>query len=111
MQGPDNEDLRLEAERLHEEVVESGDYLTLKEMGDKQAEHLKSLDFMDTIGPNIRVFNVCRAKTGCDLAKGTACSCGLAYPAKLWTKPDPNRWKCVCKAGLGKPHQGPGAVP
>ena len=47
-------------------------------MGYNQIEHLEALDFMDTIGPIIRVYTVCRARTGFDPAKGTACSCGLA---------------------------------
>ena len=45
---------------------------------------------------------MCRAKTGYDSTKGIACSCGLAFPAKLWRRPDPNRWKCVCKLDWGK---------
>ena len=96
MQDPSNEELRLETERLHEELVQSGDYHTLKETGDQQVEYLKALDFMDTIGPNIRIFNVCRAKTGWDPKKGVACSCGFAYPNKLWLQPDKSRWKWVC---------------
>ena len=96
LQDPSNEELRLETERLHEELVQSGDYQTLIETGDQQVEYLKALDFMDTIGPNIRIFNVCRAKSKWDFKKEVACSCGLAYPNKLWLQPDKSRWKWVC---------------
>ena len=96
MQDPSNEELRLDTERLHEELAQSGDYQTLKETGDQQVEYLKALDFMDTIGPKIRIFNVCRAKSKWDFKKEVACSCGLAYPSKLWLQPDKTRWKWVC---------------
>ena len=64
---------------------------------DEQIAFRMFFDFMDTFGPDIRVYNVCRAKTGYDQSTGCACSCGLAFPNKLWLQPDPNTWKFKCK--------------
>eukprot|EP00975_Prorocentrum_lima_P032034 6725761-Prorocentrum_lima.AAC.1 len=42
-------------------------------------------DFMDILTDNIRIYNVCRAKTGVNDV-GHHCNCGLAFPAKMWKK-------------------------
>ena len=44
----------------------------------------------------MRLFNVCRAKSGWNIEDGCAGTCGLAYPSKLWRQPNKSRWKWVC---------------
>ena len=59
---------------------------------------MKALDFIDSPVPSMRLFNVCRAKTGgWNDDAGCAGTCGLAYPSKMWFQPDKKRWKWVCK--------------
>ena len=52
---------------------------------------------MDAIGPRMRIYNVCRARAGWNDKKNCQCSCGLSYPAKMWTQPDKTRWKFICR--------------
>ena len=56
---------------------------------------LKALDFVAAIGPNLKVRHVCRAQAGRGMT-GTACSCGYAFPAKMWAQIE-GRWKFKCQ--------------
>ena len=82
------------------EMAMTTDYQTCSEYGVKQAEMLKALDFIDAYGEGLRIYNVCRAKTRYIPEKGKHCSCGLAFPGKLWKKKFPDRpytWRFVCE--------------
>ena len=57
LQNPDDKELQLEVERLEDTLFQTRDYKTLIEKGDQQPEYLKALDFMDMIGPSLRVYN------------------------------------------------------
>ncbi len=83
-------------EELEELWEKSQEYTTLKEKGDQQAAYLKSLDFLDYVTENMRMYNVCRAQVG---QNGT---CGLPYPSKLWTQ-TPGKWKFLLSCGLEQP--------
>ena len=52
---------------------------------------MKCLDFVDQITDDIRIFNVCRSKNWMGE------TCGMAFPQKLWNRPDPNKWEFFCK--------------
>ena len=71
------------------EMAMTTNYQTCNEYGVQQTRMLKALDFIDAYGEGLRLYNVCRAKTKYDLKKDKMCSCGLAFPAKLWTKKTP----------------------
>ena len=73
------------------EMAMTTDYQTCSEYGVEQAEMLKALDFIDTYGEGLRIYNVCRAKTRYNPDKGKHCSCGMAFPSKLWKKKFPDR--------------------
>ena len=45
----------------------------------------------------MRLYNVCRAKTEWSDHRNKACSCGLAFPAKMWHRPDKGMWKWICQ--------------
>ena len=61
------------------------DYETCMEKDGMQPRFLKALDFADSVGPNLRIFNVCRGKTGKWLPERNSWAmCGLAYPRKSW---------------------------
>ncbi len=83
-------------EELEELWEKSQEYTTLKEKGDQQAAYLKSLDFLDYVTENMRMYNVCRAQVG---QSGT---CGLAYPSKLWTQ-DTWQAEVLLSRGLEQP--------
>ena len=98
LQDPLNKEKKKRAEELEQQCAETHDYQTLKEKGvDMQIKYLKALDFVDTLGPSMRVYNVCRARTGWNDELGVACSCGLAYPNKMWHQPDKNKWQWYCR--------------
>ena len=52
----------------------------------------KALDFIDSRGPSLRIFNVCRARARYDARLGNHCSCGFAFPNKLWHRPNKNKF-------------------
>ena len=82
------------------EMAMTTDYQTCSEYGAQQAEMLKALDFIDAYGEGLRIYNVCRAKTRYNSKQDKMCSCGLAFPNKLWKKkfPDkPSSWRFVCE--------------
>jgi hypothetical protein len=88
--NPWNTELLAELESLEEQMEEAHDYTTMK--GDpEQVEYLKALDFVDALTPDLRCFNVCRAKLG------SGETCGHAFPSKLWLQPDKARWKFKCQ--------------
>ena len=96
MANEDNEELQMRLDKLEPKVAQTMDYETCKEYGDKQAAMLRALDFVDAFGQGLRLYNVCRAKTRYDEKTSMQCSCGLAFPSKMWTQPDPGRWKFTC---------------
>eukprot|EP00975_Prorocentrum_lima_P054940 11520472-Prorocentrum_lima.AAC.1 len=77
-QSQDNLRILEEAEEV---LVEHKSYQTCPEYGDKQEEYY-TMDFIDMLTEDLRLYNVCRAKTG-ETATGH-CNCGLAFPAKMW---------------------------
>ena len=100
MDDKDDERKQIRLDNLEEELAQTMDYETCIEYGEKQSAMLKALDFIDAYGEGLRLYNVCRAKTGWNKAQGKHCSCGLAFPAKMWArkfKDDPNRWKFKCE--------------
>ena len=97
MNDPKNEEKKRAVEEMEEAYAATRDYQTCLEKGEQQVDYLKALDFVDTIGPKMRIYNVCRAKTSWDWSRGVACSCGLAFPNKMWYQPNPHRWKYKCR--------------
>eukprot|EP00975_Prorocentrum_lima_P062037 12883407-Prorocentrum_lima.AAC.1 len=55
-------------ERAEELVLSRTDYQAYKYYGEKQAEYLKALDFMDILTGKIKFYNDCRAKTNVNVA-------------------------------------------
>ena len=92
MANEDNKELQTRLDKLEPKVAQTMDYETCKDFGDKQAAMLRALDFVDAFSQGLRLYNVCRAKTRNDEKTNTHCSCGLAFPSKMWTQPDPGRW-------------------
>ena len=95
-----DEEAQNELENAEKEMAMATDYQACAKYGAQQTKMLKALDFIDAYGEGLRLYNVCRAKTRYDHKKDKMCSCGLAFPAKLWTKKFPERpwsWKLVCK--------------
>ena len=96
LQDPTNLDKREAVERAEEAFHKARDYTTMAD-DPQQVEYLKALDFVDAISADIRVYNVCRARTGWDAKRNVACSCGLAFPSKLWLQPNKARWQYRCR--------------
>eukprot|EP00974_Lingulodinium_polyedra_P100297 9715135-Lingulodinium_polyedra.AAC.1 len=71
MADPENEMKQKAVEDAEEKFSASEDYNTFKEKGEKQADYLKAMDFMDILCPRFRYFNVCRARTGWNPKTGT----------------------------------------
>ena len=98
-------------ENLEEALIAAQDYWVGRGMADPAVltELRKALDFADQLAPGIRMFNVCKAKTGgWSERHGRAIECGLAFPAKLWWQKDvgssrlkqgDSKWsyKCICE--------------
>ena len=84
---PWDEGKEAECNRLETAAHAASDYLTMNGKGEEQAEYLKALDFIDSPVPSIRLFNVCRAKAGWNVASGCFGACGLAFPSKRWRRP------------------------
>ena len=97
MADKDDERQQIRLDNLEPEIAQTMDYQTCNEYGDKQSAMLKALDFVDAHGEGLRMYNVCRAKTRWDPTTGTHCSCGLAFPAKMWEQPDLHRWRFACR--------------
>ena len=98
-ESPEDPALQAHADVLEGLVIRKAeDYQTLEDKGARQAGFLKALDFCDQLTPGIRLFNVCRARTGAwnEKENRPGC-CGLAYPGKLWQQPDKTRWKFRCR--------------
>ena len=95
---PGNPEKREAVEEAEMKLGEMSDYHTCSVFGNKdQPEYLKALDFVDTIAPRIRYFNVCRARTGAwDNVHNCQGTCGLAFPAKMWYR-FPGKWKYKCQ--------------
>ena len=85
MLDEDDERKHIRLDSAEAEMAQTTDYQTCSQCGEKQAEMLKALDFIDAYGEGLRLYNVCRAKTKYDHKRDKMCSCGLAFPAKLWT--------------------------
>ena len=97
MDDPTNVDLKNRVEELEATYAATRDYQTLIEKGDQQVAYLKALDFVDALGPRLRLYNVCRARTNYNMEKGCHCSCGMAFPAKMWKRPNKTAWKWICQ--------------
>ena len=100
MNAGSEEEAQAELENAEREMAMTMDYQACAAHGDQQTKLLKALDFVDAYGEGLRLYNVCRAKTAYDEKTGMACSCGLAFPAKLWSKKFPEKewsWKFVCR--------------
>ena len=84
-------------EIAQEKYEKAKDYKTFKEKGDKQPEFLKAMDFDNQLGPNLRIWNVCRSKKGpWNDVENKAGTCGLCFPDKLWHQPNKSRWQFFC---------------
>ena len=100
MYADSDEEAQEELDNAEKEMAMTTDYQACAEYGAQQKKLLKALDFVDAFGDGLRLYNVCRAKTAYDNTRGVVCSCGLAFPAKLWSKKFPERpwtWKFVCR--------------
>ena len=78
-------------------MAEVSAYKTCSDKGEAQQEYLKALDFADTITDSIRLYNCCRAHDGWNDALNKPCTCGLAFPSKLWMqqgREEPSRSEC-----------------
>ena len=82
MLDEDDEKKQIRLDSAEAEMAQTTDYQTCSQYGEKQAEMLKALDFIDAYGEGLRLYNVCRAKTRYNLPKGKHCSCSLAFPNK-----------------------------
>ena len=71
-------------EALETVIYHDNHYDTALETEERQPSILRSLDFFNSIGPDLRILNVCRGKTNYDSTYGMHCACGLSYPDKLW---------------------------
>ena len=76
-------------DEMEEKSEEKHEWQTLKG-DDLQMQKLNALAFEDSWGPNVRVFNVCKAK------KGPHTTCGLYFPGRMWFQPDKKRHKLCC---------------
>eukprot|EP00974_Lingulodinium_polyedra_P101945 9873511-Lingulodinium_polyedra.AAC.1 len=83
MADPTNDEKRKAAEAAEAAYVAQEDYQTFSSKGEAQPEYLKAMDFMDSLAPGLRFFNVCRAKTGWNHRMGIAGTCGYASPQKM----------------------------
>ena len=88
MNDPYNGELKETLEQLEAAEAATADYQTLKGLGDQQVAYLKALDFTDSLGPSMRLFNCCRTHTGSGWSGNRQGCCGLAFPAKMWCQPD-----------------------
>ena len=84
-------------EEIEELYYGQEEYQTLKEMGRAQPAYLEALDLVDHVGPKMRLYRVCRARTWYDARKDALCSCGLAFPAKMWLHSDKTYGLSVCQ--------------
>ena len=57
-----------------------------EEFGPHQAAMLKILDQINEIGPRIRIYPVCRARTVMSNPSSISTTCGISFPSCLWTK-------------------------
>ena len=71
-------------EALETVICQDDHYQTAQETEERQPIILKYLDFFNSIGPDLRILNVCRGKTRDDSTYGIHCACGLSYPDKMW---------------------------
>ena len=85
-QNPEGDGLKDRYEAAERALDQTTDYEACAEFGEQQPDFLKALDFCDYLGPKMAVFNVCRRKTG-----RNRCTCGKAYPSKLWKQPAKHR--------------------
>eukprot|EP00959_Pyramimonas_sp_CCMP1952_P157442 3292460-Pyramimonas_sp.AAC.1 len=77
-----------EPEKKEKELHGLGDYKTCKNMGAKQAQDIKAIDFVDEWSDNMQLCSVRRRNTGLDAKEDCACSCGLAFPSEMrWRGP------------------------
>ena len=65
---------------LEAAMHQNGGYHTAQDLGEWQTIVLRSLDFFNSLGPNIRILNVCRILTRYDMTTGRHCACGFSFP-------------------------------
>ena len=91
-----------EYKKLEAEYHENQKYTTAAGKGTEQYKWLQAIDYMDELGPDMKCYNVCRAKTGeWNTTLNQYSTCGFCAPAKFWLKV-PNKWKLYCCCDLGK---------
>ena len=81
-----------------DELAKLQDYIACHNKGEEKEQFLKSLDFLDAITDNVRLFNVCRRRNDHSVtrADGRPGTCGLAFPSKLWEKIGEWKFNCRC---------------
>ena len=86
-------------EAAEEEYASAGDSEPCKLAGEEQGEYLKALDCIESLTPNVILYNDCKARTSKqgDAELGIPCQCGPAVPAKPW-KQTPSKWQFWCAA-------------
>ena len=82
-------------EALETMIYQDDHYHTAQETEERQPSILKSFEFFNSIGPHLRILNVCTGQTRYGSTYGMHCACGLSYPDKMWLK-DKGRWKLRC---------------
>ena len=68
-----------------------------REYGPKQTAMMRILDQINFFGPRLRIYPVCRAKTATSKFSSHKTACGISFPNSLWTRPDTDDYKLVCK--------------
>ena len=67
-----------------------------EEFGPHQAAMLKILDQINEIGPRIRIYPVCRARTEMSNPSSISTTCGISFPSCLWTR-SADGYDLVCR--------------
>ena len=78
------------------------DYMTAGEHDNEmQNDYLMALDFMDSIGPDMRLLNICPALSNSQpwhAQLGKPNCCPLANVNNMWLQPDPKKRHWTCQA-------------
>ena len=90
----DGPEKRAQLEAKEDAVHASFDYKTYLSKGEEKPEFLKALDFMEHIGPSMRIFNMCTNR---------------ARPTKTCKGPETGRQTAQVRTVLSGPALGPGA--
>ena len=68
-----------------------------REYGPQQSAMMRILHQINIFGPRLRIYPVCRAKTATNKHSSHKTACGISFPNSLWTRPDTDDYKLVCK--------------